>query len=141
MTFAVERPAEPVDPAESWAHEALLEGAGARHAARAFVSARLVDHEVSHLVAAASVVAAILTRDVMLRSGSALRLTVSRTDAVVRVTVDCASDEVRTGTQPSLLDLTPGHGILGLLSLRWGVTVRPERVDGLWAVFDARDPH
>jgi hypothetical protein len=128
-----------VGAVQLWNHQILLDGDASRHTARSFVSGQLLSHEIFHLVAPASVVAAILTRDVMLRGGGRLRLTLTRIEELVRLTVDGLSDDGRATERTTLLDGPPGQGIVGLLSLDWGVTEATRRVEGLWAVFDARD--
>ncbi|GAA1919332.1 hypothetical protein [Nocardioides marmoribigeumensis] len=148
------RPVEPIDgSAEHWTHRLQVDGGSSGHETRSFVSGQLTRHGIFHLVSPAGLVAAVLARDVLQRGRSGLLLTLSRADSVVRLTIDetpAGTDSTDSGDSgegapvaevdhATLVDRPPGQGILGLLSMDGGVTTRPGRVDGLWAVFDARD--
>jgi hypothetical protein len=120
-----------------WSHEYTLERRAPSRDARAFVHVHLAAHELRSLVDVASVVAAILTRDVASRGGSALVLSLARHDALIRLAVDDRSEWQSHRTPGvSLLDVEAGSGILGLLTERWGVSPVAGHLTGLWATFE-----
>ena len=125
-------------PARRWTHSSLVQSRWPRQRARWIVSRQLVRHELAHLAGPAGVVAGTFAGDLALRGRSGVVLTLSRSHDRVRLEVESTTSHgpSRTDGGHCLLDLAPGQGSLGLLSLDWGVTDRPAGIHGLWALFD-----
>ena len=102
-------------------------------AARRFVQATLVAWDDTDLVGDATLVASELATNAVRHASSAFRLTIGRTEAVVRIAVDDISP-----APPARRDPTPavpggrGLAIIEMLSVRWGSEAH---VDGkvVWA--------
>lgn len=127
-----------VSPPE-WTHDVLLDCQPPGALARAFVSHHLVAHRVFHLVDLARVVTAELIGNASAPVDVPLRLSMSKSAAVVTLRVEA-------GVEPSIadavvlpdpVDTTCGSGVIGLTGLEWGVSEASGATRGLWATLDA----
>lgn len=124
--------------APEWAHDVVLDARPPSTYARAFVRHHLVAHRLFHLVDVVGMVAVRLTGDGLLRSRAPLAMSLSRIDSLVALRVGDASDQWAPHFSAGAVDAAYGAGVMGVLTLQWGVSHRDAEPIGLWATFDAR---
>lgn len=123
-----------------WSHEAAFPVdlfSAAR--TRAFVTARLVEHEMPpSLVADVEQVGSELVTNALLHAETPFTVTVSRFDCYLRLAVLQSSP-----AEPVLVPAAVVDGgalrlaVIAALSARWGVATETDGRSSVWAVFDA----
>ena len=107
--------------------------------ARAFVTARLIDHRLLYLVDPVRLVASQLATNALVHAQTAFRLTLASPGQTVVLTVRDDSRSLPARRAPQALDAT-GRGleIVDIISLRWGIDKDRAGAKAVWASFAIR---
>jgi hypothetical protein len=117
------------------AHTFPAEPVSARHA-RTFVVARLVQHQMWHLVDPVRVVASELATSAMMHDSTPFTLTLAADDELVRLSLRRNGANVpRQRSSPDDDLLGPRRAIVEVLSRSWGVRTADDGDRELWATF------
>jgi anti-sigma regulatory factor (Ser/Thr protein kinase) len=130
----------PLTAQQKWSHDVRLDAEPRSAArARAFVRHHLTESQLPYLVDSVLLVACELITNGIVHAKTPLTLTLSRTDTVVRLSVHDESSKVPV-PRPFAQAAEGGYGlgIVGRLSLRWGVDTGPGPAKTVWATFDTR---
>ena len=129
--------------APMWSHHAAFEARPiSASQARAFVTERLLDHDLPYLVEAVRLVTSELATNAVLHAHTAFDLRLDRMDQMVVLTVrdDSLSLPDRRAAQGTD---SSGRGleIVEIVSYRWGFSTDAAGSKAVWAAFALRQPN
>ena len=120
-----------------WSHELSLPAEmRSVKQAREFVCLHLAEHELSHLLDDVRLVVSELATNAVVHAGMTWKLSLSRSDGQVKVTVEDRSPFPLVPGQPEPWD-TGGRGlvIVAALTQEWGVDTSTRDEKSVWAAF------
>ena len=123
-----------------WSHELSLPAEmRSVKQAREFVCVHLTEHELSHLLEDVRLVVSELATNAVLHARMTWKLSLSRSDGHVLLTVEDRSAFPLVPVQPEIWD-TGGRGLLivAALTQEWGVDTSTTDEKSVWAAFAVR---